>query len=365
MHSLLLVISIIFFIPTYAHTVIKNSIVALDNPAVQRAGITYRVCMPSAWLSFAPFPFAQQDTWYETHPTLPPVFIVSVPGGSVWGRGYVCYQGLMIKELLWDWSPLRKQQTFEVPVCVTCPERYSGTVVTLAQEGQENYYHWMTEVLPKLALLAKQGVHFDWLYVPQNLRFMKESLSLWGIAQEKIIPASDYTYIQADTMVAVSAVSKSIYTPHWVVDCLRATYLPLVASHAIKPGAKKVFISRKKASFRRIINEDEVFSLFKAQGFVRYCLEDLSLLEQVALFHGADVIVAPHGAGLVNMIFCKQGALIVEIFQEHQDETFWYLSQTVGLHYVGVKTTEFKTGGGYTDTIVPLDCIRGVIDRYV
>ena len=40
----------------------------------------------------------------------------------------------------------------------------------------------------------------------------------------------------------------------------------------------------------------------------------MSVAEQVELFVYADVVVAPHGAGLTNLLFCREGTRIVEIF---------------------------------------------------
>ena len=38
-----------------------------------------------------------------------------------------------------------------------------------------------------------------------------------------------------------------------------------------------------------------------------------SVREQVALFHQADVIVAPAGAALANVLFCRPGAKVIEL----------------------------------------------------
>jgi capsular polysaccharide biosynthesis protein len=35
--------------------------------------------------------------------------------------------------------------------------------------------------------------------------------------------------------------------------------------------------------------------------------------DQVAMFSGAEVVLAPHGAALANTVFCQAGALLAEI----------------------------------------------------
>lgn len=86
-------------------------------------------------------------------------------------------------------------------------------------------------------------------------------------------------------------------------------------------------------------------------------------MDQVSLFNKATIIVGAHGAGLTNLIFAKPKIHVIEIFQEREDDTFWYLSQTIGLKHECIKTTEFKKDLDYSDTIVPLTAIQPVIER--
>lgn len=104
------------------------------------------------------------------------------------------------------------------------------------------------------------------------------------------------------------------------------------------------------------------FLICSKQGDLSVTTEDLSLIEQIVLFHNAEIIVAPHGAGLVNLLFARPGTKVIELFQAHEDDTYWYLSQVIGLDHVCVKTTEFKPDGGYTDTIIPIESIEPVME---
>ena len=196
---------------------------------------------------------------------------------------------------------------------------------------------------------------------------MRETLRLLGINSDKIIESqNNYNLIETDTLIIPSFVSRSCYTPKWVVDYLRKKLLPHIESiSGPTHSPHKIFISRKKASHRKVINEDEIFNILEPLGFKRYFLEDLALLEQISLFKNATDIVAPHGAGLVNLIFANAGTRVIELFQEHEDDTYWYLSQVVGLKHFCVKTTEFKKGGGYTDTVIPLSFIKDLIKRKI
>jgi capsular polysaccharide biosynthesis protein len=76
----------------------------------------------------------------------------------------------------------------------------------------------------------------------------------------------------------------------------------------------------------------EVLSQF---GFVSILPESMSLVEQIAYFEGAEVIVAAHGSGLTNTIFCHPGTKVIELVSPHYiSHYYWGSSQYLKLeHY--------------------------------
>jgi capsular polysaccharide biosynthesis protein len=74
-----------------------------------------------------------------------------------------------------------------------------------------------------------------------------------------------------------------------------------------------IYIGRGDAPVRRLVNEDEVVRSLAPLGFQKVLLTGMSIEEQVALFAQARAIVAPHGAGLANIAFCRPGTAVVEI----------------------------------------------------
>ena len=185
-----------------------------------------------------------------------------------------------------------------------------------------------------------------------DLPFVHKTLDILGIEQEKILWADNRTHVQADELILPSFVSKSCYTPKWVADWLKSKFMTTVHNKSTD-FSKKIFISRKNAACRRILNEDEIFEHLKAPGFERYFLEELDVEDQIKLFMNADVIISPHGAGLTNTVFCKQGTKIVEIFQQRADDAYWFLSQVLGFEHHCIKSAEFTDqDGGNQDTHV-------------
>jgi hypothetical protein len=358
----------IFFFVIFCFAVYADlnpiSVISIKKLKKFEPTISYQMIHKPIKLQFNRFPLASSKSSTWECPVLPATFILHIPKGRIIAdAGYVLVkEKYLVSELLWPWSPYKKRgKTFTLnrPLSV---KHIPGKVVVLSQEGHKNYYHWILEILPKLALL-KNIKSYDWVYLPRlDLPFLKKTLELMGMDMNKIIEADPTTYIEADEVIALSFVSRSCYTPQWVTEYLRASLLKTMTVAVSKDKfSQKVFISRQKSSHRRITNEDELFGFLELLGFKRYFLEELSMQDQMSLFSSAKMIVSPHGAGLTNILFCQPGTKILELFQLHEDDTYCYLSQVLMLDYHALKTTPFKKGGGYTDTSVSLDLFRDFV----
>ncbi|MGL5062809.1 MAG: tetratricopeptide repeat protein, partial [Microcoleus sp.] len=98
---------------------------------------------------------------------------------------------------------------------------------------------------------------------------------------------------------------------------------------------ERIYISRSKCSYRQVINEDRVIEILSGFGFVSVLLESMTFGEQIALFSRAKVIVAPHGSGLTNIIFCSPGTKVIELTSPNYiRHYYWAIGQQLDLaHY--------------------------------
>jgi capsular polysaccharide biosynthesis protein len=63
-------------------------------------------------------------------------------------------------------------------------------------------------------------------------------------------------------------------------------------------------------------------------------LESMSVIEQAALFSQAEIIIAPHGSGLTNLIFCQPNTKVIELFSpNYVYHCYWWISNLVELDY--------------------------------
>jgi capsular polysaccharide biosynthesis protein len=79
----------------------------------------------------------------------------------------------------------------------------------------------------------------------------------------------------------------------------------------------------------------QVIKYLEKFGFRSVKLETMSVAEQAACLAAAKVVVAPHGGGLTNLVFCSPGTKVIEIFSPlYVPHCYWMISNLCGLeHY--------------------------------
>ncbi len=316
------------------------------------------------------------------------LFILSIPNGRVQGMcGHVFIDKKLSDEMA---RGDRFECLVDIPrVSEQAIKKISGRVAVIAQHGAggkwANYYHAIYEAFGRLAMLEISGIEYDWLYIPLDKKYVREALRLWGVNFEKIIAPSDENFIiEADELIVPSMVINTScghahagnFQHPITLNYIREKLLVGAKKEKVDTlsFSKKIFISRKDSyNARRILNEDEVFNLFKAKDFERYEMSKLSVAEQVLLLDQAEIVVSEQGSGLANILFCKPNTVIVEIFQALIDNCFWWVSHVLGLQYVPIKTLlvdtdyyanwrlrsmEYYFKNNILQTYVPLDEIQ-------
>jgi capsular polysaccharide biosynthesis protein len=137
------------------------------------------------------------------------------------------------------------------------------------------------------------------------------------------------------------------------------------------PG-RRLYISRGLATYRRVLNEADVVQLLARHGFEVVKLEGLSMWEQAEIMASCEAVVAPHGGGLSNLVFCGLGTKVIEIFSpELVAGYFWKLCNQLNLDYYyilgeGLPETQDdsyqQTWNARADIIVDLSILRQVLE---
>lgn len=202
-------------------------------------------------------------------------------------------------------------------------------IVTLCTGWQGAFYHWVYEVLPRLAIYKKAQIPLDRIFVEWHTSFQKESLALLGIDPEKIINSREYQAVSAPEILASSI---PVTPTSWSYQFLVSSFTPHLKKESHLP--KKLYLSRGDAGKRRVLNEKELMALLEGYGFTSVVMTKYSFKEQMNFFHNAEVIVAPHGAGLSHLAFAAPGTKVLEFFAPaYVINCYWLLANVAGLEY--------------------------------
>ncbi|MBE9097330.1 tetratricopeptide repeat protein [Tychonema sp. LEGE 07203] len=215
-------------------------------------------------------------------------------------------------------------------------KQIEGVVAVLSGLSGNVYFHWMVDVLPRIELLRQSGrdlAEIDWFLVNScQHQFQRESLEILGIPEAKVLESDRLPHIQATELIVPSFAGYLGWPPGWAMDFLRREFLTKIIPGSSYP--KRIYISRHKARYRRVLNEENVVEILEEYGFVSIFPESMSLVEQIAHFEAADVIVAAHGSGLTNTMFCRQGTKVIELVSPHYiSHYYWGISQHLKLNH--------------------------------
>ena len=274
--------------------------------------------------------------------------VALIPGGSADHDGYVfdadgrpvhgaCHPRKQM--LKYRWRTRRDGIAASYMQGAAHPRHFDGRLGVATATNQNCYYHWIFDMLPRLHLAMAEGL--DRVYLQRKHPFQEASLAVLGVADGLIVNTEDEPWVSADELVVpCHQIMTGHHHPRWVVDWLRGHFLPLAGDAPV--ARRRIFISRSIARNRRLVNEDEIWAILEPRGFEYVLAEKLPFAEQIAMFAGAEAVVAPHGAGLANLVFCAPGTRVVELFPSMTMDAYYRLSIDLDLDYAFVKTRQFR-----------------------
>ncbi|SEM31262.1 Protein of unknown function [Chitinophaga rupis] len=186
--------------------------------------------------------------------------------------------------------------------------------IWVTDEWSVEYFHWLTDALSRWeaaartdnkAALILPARYADKSYIHETLRLLNVPVCFYNpgkrlLVDELILPA--HLAVTGNYNVSI-------------INSLRARFLK---GYNVPPD-KKVYVSRSKASKRKVVNENEIIPILQQYGFEIHCLEDYSLQQQIDLLKQTKILAGLHGAGLTNMIFMQAGGSVLE-FRNTQDK---------------------------------------------
>ena len=187
------------------------------------------------------------------------------------------------------------------------PVRLEGPWTSLFGAWSEGFYHWLTDALPRLALLSEFPAETKILIHGPLKRYQKECLSMMGLLDrvretpEQHLLVEDYYFSSPVCMTGCTSPRSVLW--------LREQFIP----HASRGATPERFFVRREGKTRGIANQEEISVYLESLGWGVVDLEQLSFSEQIAYFSNAEAIIAEHGAGLTNLLWCSSGCRVLEL----------------------------------------------------
>ena len=211
-----------------------------------------------------------------------------------------------------------------------CTLQLQSDEIAVGLSLSDNYWHMLIDNLSRLVATSNAlALHYPQLKPIVVVCSLPNSVqqSALDILELKIVcvPPKQITHIQ----------QFALYSRTWI-----SPQNVLRMKRVFQPAAAKIRVAKRpyiyiSRSTRGLSNQDLLEAWLAKRGFETVRLENLSFIEQIALFSTAKVIVGCHGAGMANIIWAPQGARVIEL----ASKTYW------NSH---VQALAFIIGAGYT-----------------
>eukprot|EP01051_Picozoa_sp_SAG22_P014599 SAG22_NODE_1796_length_3550_cov_3.789047_2_plen_363_part_00 len=250
---------------------------------------------------------------------------------------------------------------------------HSKRLATVVHRFKGHYYHWFAEELPRLLLLEEyfaslpedKRVHDLAVLVPAGAveHFVSTTLHLLEI-KWKVIVAEPGVRYTADELYVPTPVCDGRPSRE-SVERVRARLAPHMQSSQL-PAAEgggggdspPATQNRRIVVIKRLEAENDLENHDELENRLRFEFPDEELViydgtthlgGTVETFSGTNLIIAPHGAGLVNMMFAPPGCVVVELMHRHRSNwKYWHLATALGLEH----WTVFSEGTSFDDSLV-------------
>ena len=178
-----------------------------------------------------------------------------------------------------------------------------NNVVVIGASPNNNYYRNLITYIPRILFIIDKRIN---LAIHRNssnrLRiFIEDFLKKRGVRINKFIYLDDGFYSFKNSQIPQFFSKKS--SVKILNKVFKKKYI----------NKDRIYLTRKNANFRKIINESDLINELKSKNFKIIDLESLSIDRQIDIFSSAEIVISPTGSALANIVFCNKGSKIFEI----------------------------------------------------
>ena len=202
------------------------------------------------------------------------------------------------------------------------------------KESKENPWHIWIDVISKFRLLEKRWTsnfsRYCFVLSNHSTYFEKVCQALFPDVKILVMTENETWKFKHLIVPSMSNVKDGIIVPPmapWLRHFKGVNNIKGVNPH------RKIVVLRPGAVTRKIANSDEL--LLNLKGWETVVLENMSIKDQIRTFAEASHVVAAHGAGLANLLWCQPGTKVLEIQQrsELHKKVYPILSHSLNLDH--------------------------------
>lgn len=255
-------------------------------------------------------------------------FVVLLKNSTFLGNtGVLVQNSKIIVESILDIYRMAYSKVYRKPSFLKSKDKKGLYTSIIHLNYSNNFYHWNIDCLPRLFNIKRIPGNEDINFIIREdmPQYQREVLSFFMEKDPRLKPVyiseSEKWNIEKFWLPSFLTSSQSGFMPKANIEYVRDTVLE---GYDIGEGEgkKPIYISRKSAKKRKLLNEDKIEELLEKLGVKIIQMENLSFKQQLHEVNQADVVISPHGAGLSNILYTKN-IKVVEIHPSNYVQTHY------------------------------------------
>lgn len=195
------------------------------------------------------------------------------------------------------------------------------------------YMHWFSDAMQRIQHLEKFLNEYPVIIFRhyENYEYIKYTLKRLEIPH--IVLERENYYLVKELLIS-SHVAPSGNYHEILINNVSSRLKENIEVRNSQPS-ENIWISRQKATIRKVVNNKELQKILKKYDFREIILEDLSFEEQVNILSRAKILAGIQGAGLTNILFMKEETSLLEVrsVEDASNNCYFSLASALNIKY--------------------------------
>lgn len=187
----------------------------------------------------------------------------------------------------------------------------------VSNSGSNNFFHWFLDVLQKIECLQQLNKNTSLdrypIIIPYRLNSSYVQLTLKAFNIKFYNQNKDELITVENLIFLPDAAPTGNYRKELVLLLQKRLRKLWISKNPTTTDVKRIYITRKNAKIRRIVNENDIYPLLEQNGFHIIDFDLLGFERQVELAIDCEILISLHGAGLTHMLWMRNAGKVLEI----------------------------------------------------